>query len=761
MDFQSLDDSCFQDLASYQPAVDEPNSFFEDVAFREVTPYEQPAANETNHFFDETWHHTGRNENRLLGNYPANITDNAEYLFPFPDAFETPLSVDHHSAFLPWHSSDSQESDLFTSYLSGPDFMQHWPHPITYDSAVEIGSVSNGSGYPIGGYVFLTDDAKEGIATSLGTPFDPIQELEPLLSEKLEPQLALPTLAPKSRRTRISKAAKKVLEEHFGANPYPNEFETSSLVRATHLTGRTIKDWFSNTRSRKKSTTHIQTLDLLNEFNGIVQKSSRCASPAQSVCRASLEALEKHSPTASMSSLQRYIEAPVAEEAIPKEAVDAICKQVVDTTSTPPVSGTKFRTVLGRPRRAASSHKSNSVAGSIGSRGSARSDSTHISVKSQDSRGSRRGRKLWKRAQQDAESHPVQGSKVPFTACTSQAVPTDGPKYPTFENTGLPLLPYFCTWTDCSARFRFRWEWARHETALHYQPYHWICCLAESRLKLISQCFVCGLHPTTVGHIMDTHFTECTVKDRSEVTFLREDQLLQHIKGVHSQQKASKKICKGLMCIFKTENQDLHSSALDCGFCGRASKSWAEREDHVFEHLKEGMCKSAWWVGRFALPSIRSAHGEEPTLSEMDRSTKPSLRITWSCRYLYDHHAVFMTTSFHSVSLVSECKLCAYCVTGTEDEVKYRANTRQHAESHGLRLCSQAQFSTVSGFMGHLVAHHGAIRTFLSAQRLDSWTCQQEMTWWGEHCIASTAHMPPRSRMCNGKQDLLDGLPCL
>lgn len=462
-----------------------------------------------------------------------------------------------------------------------------------------------------------------------------------------------------------------------------------------------------------------------------------------------------------MSSLQRYIEAPVTEEAIPKEALDAIHQQFVETTRAPPVSGKRFGTVLGPRRRATSSNKSNSVAGSNGSRGSARSDSTHISLKSQDSRGSRRGRKLWRRAQQDADFHPVQGSKVPLDASTTKETPTDGTENPASKASDPPLLPYFCTWSDCSARFRFRWEWARHETALHYQPYHWVCCLAESRLKLISQCFLCGLHPTAVGHIMDTHFTECSFKDRREVTFLREDQLLQHIKGVHAQQKASKKTCKDFLSLFKTDNQDMHSSSLDCGFCGRVSKTWAEREDHVFNHLKEGMCKSAWWVGRLALPPSSSAHSEEPAFSELDRSAKPSSRITWSCRYLYDHHAVFKTTGFRSGELVSECKLCAYRLFGREDGVKYRADTKQHAESHVLRLCSQSQFSTISGFIDHLVVGHGAIRTCLSANLLDSWTCQQELTWRGEQCIASAALMPPRSRMCNGKQDLLDGLPCL
>lgn len=257
MDIQSIDDSFFQDLASYQPAVDEANDFFEAAAFCEAAPYQQPALNQKNHFFDEIWHRPAGNDADLLANYPLNTAGNGEHQFDFPNAFEPPVSIDHNPAFLPGNTSNLQDPDLIASYLCGSDFVQHWPHPITSDFTVELGGAATGSGYQIGGYEILSavNNAKEGIATSLETTFDLTEELKPLLSERLESQLALPLLAPKSKRTRISKAAKKVLEEHFGSNPYPDEHQTSSLVRATQLTGRTIRDWFSNTRFRKKTTT--------------------------------------------------------------------------------------------------------------------------------------------------------------------------------------------------------------------------------------------------------------------------------------------------------------------------------------------------------------------------------------------------------------------------------------------------------------------------------------------------------------------------
>jgi hypothetical protein len=72
-----------------------------------------------------------------------------------------------------------------------------------------------------------------------------------IVSNHSEQCLSPQSVAPKLNRTRISKAAKKILDEHFRSNPYPGEPETSTLMRATQLTSRTIRDWFTNTRSRR------------------------------------------------------------------------------------------------------------------------------------------------------------------------------------------------------------------------------------------------------------------------------------------------------------------------------------------------------------------------------------------------------------------------------------------------------------------------------------------------------------------------------
>jgi hypothetical protein len=61
-----------------------------------------------------------------------------------------------------------------------------------------------------------------------------------------------PLKSSKSRRTRIGTSAKELLRDSFKSNPYPNDDDTSFLARATQLTRRTVKTWFSNARARKR-----------------------------------------------------------------------------------------------------------------------------------------------------------------------------------------------------------------------------------------------------------------------------------------------------------------------------------------------------------------------------------------------------------------------------------------------------------------------------------------------------------------------------
>ena len=169
---------------------------------------------------------------------------------------------------------------------------------------------------------------------------------------------------------------------------------------------------------------------------------------------------------------------------------------------------------------------------------------------------------------------------------------------------------YFCTWPDCSSTFRHRFEWVRHEEAVHYCPYHWICC---SELSLhnpiqLSHCFICGdPFANAVQHMIREHFTQCTDKPESKRTFLRQDQLAQHIKRAHLKPiGATQAVPKWLLEMWKFDNPQLLGSSplLRCGFCGEPCSSWTERQEHVSKHLKDGICKFAWWPDRASGPML-------------------------------------------------------------------------------------------------------------------------------------------------------------
>jgi hypothetical protein len=121
----------------------------------------------------------------------------------------------------------------------------------------------------------------------------------------------------------------------------------------------------------------------------------------------------------------------------------------------------------------------------------------------------------------------------------------------------------------------------------------------------LPQCFGCGERDVLLSHIVGCHFRTCASKSEECRTFLREDQLSQHIKGVHIDKRDEKiSIPKELLSAWKRDNPLLSQAALTCGFCGLVSDTWVERQDHVFNHMDRNICKSSWWPER--LPTLLS-----------------------------------------------------------------------------------------------------------------------------------------------------------
>lgn len=151
----------------------------------------------------------------------------------------------------------------------------------------------------------------------------------------------------------------------------------------------------------------------------------------------------------------------------------------------------------------------------------------------------------------------------------------------------------FCTWPTCNKTFQYRFEWARHEEATHYCPYHWVCCLDDPRHDAgsLPKCLMCGQQDVSYTHILEhDEFEKCVGKDRESRTFLRRDHLIQHIKGSHLNtrtwpQHDDEGLLPKLASAWKTENPLLSKVALYCGFCFMMFDKWEDRQEHVFAHF--------------------------------------------------------------------------------------------------------------------------------------------------------------------------------
>ncbi|CAO2655057.1 Nn.00g117900.m01.CDS01 [Neocucurbitaria sp. VM-36] len=464
-------------------------------------------------------------------------------------------------------------------------------------------------------------------------------------------------------------------------------------------------------------------------------------SPVSNISTENIDALDRSSPTPSTSSLERYLATPASEEAVPFGALKVQAESIGMESSHTHLSSALLHT----PQRAFS------TAGSESSASSAISVQSWSSQLSVDSRGSRRGRKRWscpkkpttastktavlgmEQFLQDQAIEPVKmlpPSKhraVELGIFNGDTILWPHPQEPPNETESDKAVShaYFCTWPGCSSTFRHPFEWVRHEEAVHYCPFHWICC-SERSLHTPNQpshCFICGeRHTNIVQHLIREHFTQCAEKPQSERTFLRQDQLAQHIKRVHFKPVGvNQAIPKWLFDLWKLDNPQLlvSPSFLRCGFCGETCSSWIERQEHVSKHMKDGACKLAWWPDRAPAPALEKKEADTftcPTCSQQFISATVAAQLhpqceSWSCRYLHDMHSIFKTCQSSFTVLRSECTLCYFEVVGRDrDGAVYTDFLTSHAETHSLRSCDQEIFYDREQFKLHLIDKHARIK---------------------------------------------------
>jgi hypothetical protein len=710
----------------------------------------QPGVDEPNRFFDfDAWEPSSAGTNQTFA--PRDAAFGFDEYVPQPYIHPAAPVHDARDSRRGYEIEDDSTSQMLMNFLSVDTAFsdlglgENWQYPATFDASITLEDL-NALGEDIIPKLSMTAenvDTPEGFITledcvgsdsivatekitsvkhkamlsgSTHTGVFPFNSETPqptdvISSDQLGPRISSPRAVIKSKRTRISKAARKILDDFFESNPYPGEAQTSSLMGKTQLTGRTIATWFSNTRARKKAIP-----SKLN--NNILPVLPDSTAPSQKLSRDILEGLAGSSPTASLLSLQRYLETPTSEDSISMEAISTIAEITIDERDSRPMV-TKLEEVAYKT----SSTGARSVANSDGSSNSTKSWTSQTSFKSTDSRGSRRGRKVWKRAQQQALHDYSNG--------VSRAV---------LHETEVSSKPFFCTYLICGAAFRYRWEWARHEQAVHYQPYKWICCPDIRDSKRFSKCPFCGQHNVTVHHIVWQHLHSCIDKCQEDREFLREDQFLQHLNGVHAKARLTKKDCRELLSYWKAPNTSPLSHSFSCGFCGHVSKDWANREYHVHLHLKSGTCKSSWWLERLPRPvaAIKFgmlSHGDDDfatchncgfAIDAKIMGTSNSCTCsTWSCRYLHDHHHTIIEVE-HWVSRKNSltCGLCGFAASNDLDNDEATTMMNEHAATHDLRSCEQVEFLGWFEFVDHLELEHGATNNIFLDELNKFYVCQ-------------------------------------
>ncbi|KAI4714692.1 hypothetical protein J4E89_000373 [Alternaria sp. Ai002NY15] len=161
----------------------------------------------------------------------------------------------------------------------------------------------------------------------------------------------------------------------------------------------------------------------------------------------------------------------------------------------------------------------------------------------------------------------------------------------------------------------------------------------------------------------------------------------------------------------------LDDPMLHCGFCGKKSKDWSERCEHVAEHLvARELDRAVWWSERkenhlenlystTPYESFRCRYCQKVFTDVKDMNEHSHCRV-WSCRFLRsfddvaaDNAGPPLCPDFPS----AKAHHCHLCGSG------YRTFHVEHAQNyHRYRSCNQEFYTSEDAFLQHLHNFHGA-----------------------------------------------------
>ncbi|KAF1952463.1 hypothetical protein CC80DRAFT_495268 [Byssothecium circinans] len=352
---------------------------------------------------------------------------------------------------------------------------------------------------------------------------------------------------------RFPRAAVKILKdwliEHID-RPYPTEEEKEMLKEQTGLSINQISTWMANTRRRQKA------------------RPKRSASPSIRPSTAAIN-IPPGRTWDDLNPMERWKHSPPENEPAPMQAiVDNVehfnfpksASSSLSYNKEPSNDSTGSFSVFRAPSTASLETGLTAISsGSFGSRNSAHSHSSRHSLGSFSSLKSKERRRR---------------RRMPTR--TSNKLDQD-------EGARL----FQCTF--CTDRFKFKYDWSRHEKSLHLSLEKWICaplgeviaCTASGQRK----CVFCDEIDPTKEHLETHNHRACEEKGMEARTFYRKDHLRQHLRLMHD--------CKMIpsMDTWKAETQEIKSR---CGFCAMSFNRWQDRVDHLAKEFRAGASMKNW-----------------------------------------------------------------------------------------------------------------------------------------------------------------------
>ncbi|KAJ5155220.1 hypothetical protein N7492_008023 [Penicillium capsulatum] len=495
-------------------------------------------------------------------------------------------SPDYDTLLRPPGMDASLENVDFTALnldVSQPDWSVQYDNLINSDLGIatfagRASEASDQSDWSLGGFLedFPPDDLHTGVSGKDSDNAQPghISHLV-ALNAAVDPdgrnssstRTVKDAAQPKKSRRLPSTAVKTLrawLCEHR-TYPYPTEDERDELEQQTGLSKRQILNWFTNARRRK-----LPGSEPITDFSLL--------SP--------LERWQNSPPESEPAATSAIIRAARAAECTPYSEAATLHGDLETWSSNSSGSSLQF----GAP--------------SLSSYEQSQSSGSELSFQPSNQALARPPTPIPSMRNRRRRRRPVRSKRPDHTD---------------------PQRVYQCTF--CSDTFRTKFDWRRHEKALHLSVDKWHCAPQGGIVDVdgVRTCVFCAAPDVEATHLEVHNYLECREKNSEARSFSRKDHLQQHLRLMHDVPFHPS------MDSWRDTETELHSR---CGFCDMKFQKWERRVEHVAEHFKMGADMMQWSGDWGFEPEVEKLveNAIPPYLIGLERRTMDPWRISDAVR---------------------------------------------------------------------------------------------------------------------------------